>query len=37
MTGLSEIPSTFSVLKDSKDLEGQSKEIVINEGSTTYN
>ncbi len=37
MTGLSEMPSSFSILKDSKSLNNKTKEIVINEWSTTYN
>lgn len=36
MTGLSEMPSSFSILKDSKELNNKTKEIVINEGSTVY-
>ena len=31
MSGLSEVPNTFSVLKDSKELNTKTKEIVINE------
>lgn len=37
LTGLSEMPDTFSTLKDAKDLNERSKEIIINEGSTVYN
>jgi hypothetical protein len=37
LTGLSEIPSTFSIFKDSQELNNKSKEIILNEGSTTYN
>ncbi len=37
MTGLSDIPSTFSVFKDSEELNSKTKEIVINEWSMTYN
>lgn len=37
MTGLSDMPSTFSILKDSKELNSKTKEIVINEGSMVYN
>ena len=37
MTGLSDMPSTFSFLKDSKELNSKTKEIVINEGSMVYN
>ena len=37
MSGLSEVPNTFSVLKDSKELNTKTKEIVINEWSTVYN
>lgn len=36
MTGLSEMPSSFSILKDSKDLNNRAKEIIINEWSTVY-
>lgn len=36
MTGLSEMPSSFSIVKDSKDLNNRTKEIVINEWSTVY-
>jgi hypothetical protein len=31
MSGLSDMPDTFSILKDSKDLNKQAKEIIINE------
>lgn len=37
MTGLSEMPDTFSTLKDAQNLNEKSKEIIINEGSTVYN
>ena len=36
MTGLSEIPSSFSILKDSEKLNNKTKEIIINEWSTVY-
>jgi hypothetical protein len=31
MTGLSEIPSSFSILKDPEKLNNKTKEIIINE------
>jgi hypothetical protein len=31
MTGLSDMPNTFSMLKDSKNLDEKTKEIIINE------
>jgi hypothetical protein len=31
MTGLSDIPNTFSILKDSKDLSAKTKDIFVNE------
>jgi hypothetical protein len=31
MSGLSDMPNTFSILKDSKELNAKTKEIVINE------
>lgn len=34
---LNNMPSTFSYIKDAKSLNEQAKEIIINEGSTTYN
>ena len=34
---VSNMPSTFSYIKDAKSLNEQAKEIIINEGSTTYN
>ena len=37
MTGLSDMPNTFSMLKDSKNLDEKTKEIIINEWSTVYN
>ena len=37
MTGLSDVPSSFSYLKDGKALNDKVKEIVKNEGSTVYN
>ncbi len=37
MSWLSDMPNTFSIFKDSKDLNNKAKEIIINEGSTTYN
>lgn len=37
MTGLSDVPSTFSYLRDSKALNDKVKEIVNNEWSTVYN
>ena len=37
MTGLSDVPSSFSYLKDSKALNDKVKEIVNNEWSTVYN
>jgi len=37
MSGLSDMPNTFSVLKDSKELNTKTKEIVINEWSEKYN
>ena len=37
MTGLSDVPSSFSYLKDGKELNDKVKEIVKNEGSTVYN
>ena len=37
MTWLSEMPSSFSILKDSKKLNNKTKEIIINEWSTVYN
>ena len=37
MEGLSDVPNTFSVLKDSKDLDAKAKEIIVNEGSAVYN
>lgn len=36
MSGLSDMPNTFSILKDSKDLNDRAKEIIINEGATVY-
>lgn len=36
MTGLSEIPSSFSILKDSEKLNDKAKEIIVNEWSTVY-
>ena len=36
MSGLSDMPNTFSILKDSKDLNAKAKEIIINEWSVTY-
>lgn len=36
MTGLSDMPNTFSILKDSKELNNKAKEIIINEWSTVY-
>ena len=37
MTGLSDMPNTFSILKDSKELNTKTKEIVINEWFEVYN
>ena len=37
MTGLSEIPNTFSVFKDSEELNKKAKEIIVNEWATVYN
>lgn len=37
MTGLSDIPDTFSVFKDSEELNDKVKEIVVNEWSIVYN
>jgi len=37
MSGLSDTPNTFSILKDSQELNNQAKEIFKNEWSTTYN
>jgi len=37
MTGLSDIPNTFSILKDSKDLSAKTKDIFVNEWSVVYN
>ena len=37
MDWLNGMPTTFSYVKDAKSLNEQAKEIVINEGSTTYN
>jgi hypothetical protein len=31
MEGLSDVPDTFSILQDSKDLSNQAKDIAINE------
>ena len=36
MTGLSDMPSTFSIFKDSKELNDKTKEIIINDGSVVY-
>lgn len=36
MSWLSDMPNTFSILKDSKDLNNKAKEIIINEWSTVY-
>ena len=36
MSGLSDMPNTFSILKDSKELNNKAKDIIINEGSTVY-
>ena len=36
MTGLSDIPNTFSILKDSKDLNSKAKDIIINEWAIVY-
>ena len=36
MTWLSDIPNTFSVLKDSKELNDKTKDIIINDGSVVY-
>jgi len=36
MSGLSDVPSTFSMLKDSKELNDKTKDIIINEWSTIY-
>lgn len=37
MTGLSDLPNTFSILKDSKEWSDKTKDIVRNEGSVVYN
>jgi hypothetical protein len=37
VTGLSDMPNTFSVLKDSKELNTKTKEIIKNEWSMVYN
>lgn len=37
MSGLSDMPSTFSILKDSKKLNNKTKEIIKEEGSMVYN
>jgi len=37
MEGLSDVPDTFSILQDSKDLSNQAKDIAINEWSVVYN
>ena len=37
VTGLSDIPDTFSVFKDSEELNNKAKEVVINKWSTVYN
>ena len=37
MTGLSEMPSSLSILKDSEKLNNKAKEIIVNEWSTVYN
>jgi hypothetical protein len=31
MSGLSDMPNTFSILKDSKDLNSKAKDIIVNE------
>jgi len=36
MSGLSDIPNTFSILKDSKDLSAKTKDIFVNEWSVVY-
>ena len=36
MTGLSEMPDSFSTFRDSKEMNEKAKEIIINEGSTVY-
>lgn len=36
MTGLSDMPNTFSILKNSTELNNKAKEIIINEWSTVY-
>ena len=36
MTGLNEMPSSFSILKDSQKLNNKTKEIIINKWSTVY-
>ena len=36
MTGLSDMPSTFSIFKDSKELNDRTKEIIINDWSVVY-
>ena len=37
MEELNDVPNTFSVLKDSKDLDAKAKEIIVNEWSVVYN
>ena len=36
MSGLSDMPNTFSILKDSKNLNNKAKDIILNEWSTIY-
>jgi len=37
MTGLNDVPDTLSILRDSKELDEKTKDIIINDGSVVYN
>jgi hypothetical protein len=36
MTGVNDAPDTFSVIKDSKELNSKIKDVIINEGLVVY-